>query len=510
VQRFTMLDNINPVYVESILIAIIIAIQFTIASRSFIQIRMLGNLLNYHDKLKIESHQIPIDELTNKDSNFLLKNLKNYQSQEEPEPTNEPIEDLPETAFTSVNLICISVEPTPSMSKIVESINVYLLRNVGAASDFNLIRDIVERNTEAEDSAASNTISVPLYLGLMGTILGIVFGLLSIPGAAGADEINLDPFIRGVSIAMFASFCGLFLTVINSNFSLKTARSKLETDKNQIYTFFQTELLPVLNQSISSSVHDLHQNLVGFNSKFSENIQNLSGLLNKNHDALIAQESILQTLEKINITQFAHANVKILKELKSSTSHLSQFNKYITDISGLVGQSSHLASSFDKLLEKTNNFKGLAEKIDSRVDEGNALMGYVKSHFSELKDRGEVTIGAVKKVEDVMIRSLGELEIHTKQKMASIKEITMKEEDLMVRAFENNRSQIAKLSLLENIASDLKDFKINSTSQITSLASDISNLKMTMDESTRSLKKINNNSVLRKIQNLFEKIAKWF
>lgn len=65
---------------------------------------------------------------------------------------------------------------------IIHSINTYLLRNSGAVADFNLIRDIAERNSETIDEAVSSTLSIPLYLGLLGTLIGIVFGLSHISG----------------------------------------------------------------------------------------------------------------------------------------------------------------------------------------------------------------------------------------------------------------------------------------------------------------------------------------
>ena len=61
--------------------------------------------------------------------------------------------------------------------KIKESINTYLLRNKGAASDFHLIKDIVERNCDAAEDEVATELPMPLYLGLMGTMVGIIIGI---------------------------------------------------------------------------------------------------------------------------------------------------------------------------------------------------------------------------------------------------------------------------------------------------------------------------------------------
>ena len=62
------------------------------------------------------------------------------------------------------------------LKDILNSVNGYLLRNKGAVSDFNLVKDIVDRNIDKVDDEISNHLPTPLYLGLMGTMLGIVGG----------------------------------------------------------------------------------------------------------------------------------------------------------------------------------------------------------------------------------------------------------------------------------------------------------------------------------------------
>lgn len=51
--------------------------------------------------------------------------------------------------------------------EIENSINTYLIKNKGAVSDFNLIKDIVERNCDAVESEIESVTPLPLYLGLV-------------------------------------------------------------------------------------------------------------------------------------------------------------------------------------------------------------------------------------------------------------------------------------------------------------------------------------------------------
>ena len=58
--------------------------------------------------------------------------------------------------------------------QIVQAINSYLLKNKGATGDFLLIKDIVERYCDTKHEEIETQLPMPLYMGLMGTMLGII------------------------------------------------------------------------------------------------------------------------------------------------------------------------------------------------------------------------------------------------------------------------------------------------------------------------------------------------
>ncbi|QLH47785.1 MAG: hypothetical protein HWD58_20565 [Bacteroidota bacterium] len=159
----------------------------------------------------------------------------------------------------------------------------------------------------------------------------------------------------------------------------------------------------------------------------------------------------MTALDSIDIAEFAKANVKVLKELKAGTEQLEKFSEYLNSLNHLSAKTSRLSVSFEDLLNRTNNFQGLAERLDSRIEESNKLIQFLNDHYQQLEERGEIIRDSVVKVEDVMIKSLKQLEEHTQTKIDAIKQITVKEEDLMTQAFAANRSHFSKLSLLEDL-----------------------------------------------------------
>lgn len=124
-----------------------------------------------------------------------------------------------------------------TFQNILCSINNYLYKNKGAASDFMLIRDIVERNCDSKEEEINTQTPIPLYIGLMGTMTGIIIGIgrTAVLGGGFSTFINnpeqaIGELMGGVAIAMIASLVGIILTTVSSLMS-KTSKSKLEAGK---------------------------------------------------------------------------------------------------------------------------------------------------------------------------------------------------------------------------------------------------------------------------------------
>lgn len=116
--------------------------------------------------------------------------------------------------------------------EIENSINTYLIKNKGAVSDFNLIKDIVERNCDAVESEIESVTPMPLYIGLVGTMLGIIVGLGAIGLTTGFGDIQqvVDSLMSEVACAMVASLVGVLTTTFISWKSRK-CNVVIEADK---------------------------------------------------------------------------------------------------------------------------------------------------------------------------------------------------------------------------------------------------------------------------------------
>ena len=91
-----------------------------------------------------------------------------------------------------VSLISLPGE-NPLQKEINRVLNNYLIRNKGAASDYGLIKDVVERNCNSLEEEIETQTPWPLYFGLMGTMLGIIVGIGDIAINVGFDQFVEKP-----------------------------------------------------------------------------------------------------------------------------------------------------------------------------------------------------------------------------------------------------------------------------------------------------------------------------
>jgi hypothetical protein len=365
-----------------------------------------------------------------------------------------------EAKYIEVTLIKSKGESNDVFDKILNSVNTYLLRNKGAVSDFNLIKDVVERNTDAVDEEINTMLPIPLYLGLMGTMLGIVVGLFAMPSISDENfEKAIDILIGGVKIAMIASFTGLLLTVVLSGWRYKGAKTKAENLKNDFFTWLQTHLLPVLSQNTSSSIYSLQANLLKFNDTFSTNVVSFNGVLGKILESFDSQVNLMHELKEVDVAQLAKINVDVLKELRTSTKEFEKFNTYLHQVNSFVDNAQKLNFQIGNQLERTQSIELVAEAIGTNITANKEIISILQSELQEVSNRKQFVSDAVIDVDNSITKSLEKLKEHIDAQMESIRNITIKEESFLENLLGNDRgnlNELKKLGKLEKTMSSIE------------------------------------------------------
>ena len=373
-----------------------------------------------------------------------------------------------------ITLIGIQYHTNEVLEKIITSVNTYLLRNKGAVSDFNLVKDIVERNCDSEDEQINTLLPIPLYLGLMGTMLGIIVGVgyMAINGfnsflipaiakTAGSVTENTESngiivLMGAVGVAMISSFIGLLLTTIASGWFYKGAKSQVEGLKNDFYSFIQTELLPSISNSATNSIVTLQNNLLKFNEGFTSNIVRFDGLLTQILSSFNNQMSIVHDLKDIDVAKIARFNIEVLKELRLSTLEFEKFNQYIHQVNALVSNASELNTTLKSDLADIDNRKYAVQQAFTKVNDS------FEKGLIILKESTDDRLRDVKRTTD---KQQDTFEKYLENSKLVLKEIIDKEKGLLIDQLDQNEQILNELKKQSELRQSLEKVGYAITSQ---------------------------------------------
>lgn len=227
--------------------------------------------------------------------------------------------------YTDLSLIVFQDGSKSSNKKfkmIINRTNEYLCKNTGTSADLGVLEDICDSQKETLEDEIQNSLNVPLYLGLAGTFIGIITGLLGVDFDqifGNTNNLNgLQHLLYGIVVAMCASLLGLGFTVYNSAVTYKTAVSKCDDGKGDYMNFLRRELMPLLSNSMASSLNSLKGVLGHFVDKFGRNLDAYADSAELLNDNLEKQHLVLAEINKLSLTQTANKIAETFMQLKDS------------------------------------------------------------------------------------------------------------------------------------------------------------------------------------------------
>lgn len=346
-----MQEYVGLIIAVAVVLAVI-ALQVSSFLKTKKKIAELRDLFQEVDNLSLKETSITSDVLRNKFS--LQKFLENIPSKIEYE--EEFNED-----YTNLSLIIFQKGEMPKgrFGIIIHRTNEYLCKNVGTSADLSVLRDISDNQKGALEDEIHNSLNVPLYLGLAGTFVGIITGLIGVNfNQIFGSTSNLDGLqhlLYGVVVAMFASLLGLGFTVYNSAVSYKNAVSKSNEGTEEYINFLRRELMPLLSNSMASSLNSLKGVLGHFVDKFGRNLDAYADSAELLNDNLEKQHLVLSEINKLSLTQTANKIAETFMQLKDSSDSFNVFRTYqeqlnstIVNVSGMVNQIQTIIDNFNE------------------------------------------------------------------------------------------------------------------------------------------------------------------
>ena len=169
------------IILEVIVVAVVVGLQIRTFLQTRANARRLGQLYPSREALRVQHRLVLPDG----------RDLPDYAA------------DAPPDAFAT-NIIKAD-NASPEFRAILLDTNDYLRHNKGAAADFGILKDISERQSEVLDNEVQANVATPLYLGLLGTFLGVILGLVGIARNGVSDDEALLEMVQSMKPALSAS-----------------------------------------------------------------------------------------------------------------------------------------------------------------------------------------------------------------------------------------------------------------------------------------------------------------
>lgn len=348
--------------------------------------------------------------------------------------------------------------------RIQDSIGEYMEANAGGTIDFQLIKDAVDRNCDSVEEDCSAQIPLPLYIGLAGTMLGIIVGIgyLWVTGQLdtlldltqqvdtsngaivtdGSDGIKT--LLSGVAMAMIASISGLTFTTI-ATWIFKGIKLQVEIGKNSFFTWMQSNLLPEVASDAVDALRKLGRTLGTFNRDFARNSEAFGQTMDRILGVNSTQNILLTNVEKMNgeIEAMSKRNLEVAGRLSGVMSVLNDFANYIQSINGYTSSLHHFTTMFNSEVDRLHVLESMKEFFD--------LQG------QRLKEREDALKKGMGKLDNALLEGTGQLKNRFNDSNDELKKlmIQQKEEFKTLLSAQTHMFEEAHKTLINSMKSEL-------------------------------------------------------
>ncbi len=364
-------------YLEIVIVLFVILLQIIHSSKLYNKILNLKSI--FESRLTIQTGFISKDKIGNED------NLSEVVYDINP---NSITDSTIDEEIIKLSLVHSSGK-NETIKRIKDTLNSYLINNYGAAVNFSIIKDIIDREIEIKDDDISQSIPTPLYLGLAATMIGIIFGLLAMPELDGngfAEGINA--LINGIKLAMTASLTGLLFTTLLSSYFYKRAKSIVVQAKNDQLSYLQAKLLPELVKAEDTGVSGLKASLDRFAREATKISDNVKIAANQTGMNIKAQLDVITKVENLNMTRISKTNLELFYRLDNNMAAFNQFSNYLSMMQKIT-------ENLVEFSKKTESIDTVASEIKSSLNESKDLTRFLTSHLQKIDAAGSVARNAV-------------------------------------------------------------------------------------------------------------------
>ena len=348
--------------------------------------------------------------------------------------------------------------------RIQDSIGEYMEANAGGTIDFQLIKDAVDRNCDSVEEDCNAQVPLPLYIGLAGTMLGIIVGIGYLWVTSQLDTLldltqqvdtsngtnvtdgsdGIKTLLSGVAMAMIASISGLTFTTI-ATWIFKGIKLEVEIGKNSFFTWMQSNLLPEVASDAVDALRKLGRTLGTFNRDFARNSEAFGQTMDRILGVNSTQNELLTNVEKMNtqIEEMSKRNLEVAGRLSGVMSVLNDFANYIQSINGYTTSLQRFTTMFNSEADRLQVLESMKEFFD--------LQG------QRLKEREDALKKGMGKLDNALLEGTGQLKNRFSDSNDELKKLMtqQKEQFKTLLSAQTNMFEDAHKTLINSMKTEL-------------------------------------------------------
>jgi uncharacterized coiled-coil DUF342 family protein len=164
----------------------------------------------------------------------------------------------------------------------------------------------------------------------------------------------------------------------NSSVNYKKALVECDKYKNGYYDFVRRELMPVLSNSMASSLNSLKSVLGEFVGKFGQNLDAYTNSAELLNDNIEKQHLLLVEINKMDQTKVATQIAETFNTLKESSESLVAFRDYQDSLNTTIGE---VNSTIERIENIVDTFEDFAQSLKVVV-ENQESAGKLQAQFT--------------------------------------------------------------------------------------------------------------------------------
>jgi len=315
--------------------------------------------------------------------------------------------------------------------RMTHSINSYLHKNYGASTNFSIVKDMIDREVNNKDEEINNSISLPLYLGLAATMIGIIMGLFSIDLSdlaqsneamgGGSFITSISDLITGVKIAIFASLFGILSTSSLTVFAYKPAKSRVEENKNQFISYLQAELLPELQKADEQSITTLNRSLNNFSRKAVDLNNTIKESVVQLSENIQREETLMSRIKELDVQKLSRYNIQVAQTLQPTVEKIEEFTGKLDSLNNSLEHLEQISRHMASFVDRTQHMETIYQEINRNINDSKAIITFLNQHIEKIQNAGDAARQTAEEADTGLREAINDAHSHFREATDSLK-----------------------------------------------------------------------------------------